>query len=146
MLQRVRDWLSSGAGNVTSIATIANEYTSDFFVDRMTVSGPFSFTENSKSSGAIQRIESLLIGMESLNEEMSATVDESPKPARRGLPSRSIRTFACVSDSARQKTEGETRCLHSLDPHELYRWSASIQGPLSHQAATPQGSDAGYDE
>ena len=148
MLQRVRDWLSSGAGNVTSIATIASEYTSDFFVCRTTatVSGPFSFTENSKSSGAFQRVEPLLFGVESLNEEMTLAVDESPKSVRRGLPSRSIRTFACVSDSARRKTGGETGCLHPSDPHGLYRWSASIQDPLSRQAATPQGSDAGYDE
>ena len=142
----MRDWLSSGAGNVTSIATITSEYTSDSFVCRMTatVSGPFNFTENSKSSGAFQRVEPLLLGVESLNEEVSLVVDESPKFVRQGLPLGSIRMFACVSDSARQKTEGETGCLHHLDSHELYQWSASIQGPLSHQPATPQGSDMGY--
>jgi len=148
MLQRVRDWLFSEAGNVTSIATIASEYMSDFFVGRMnlTMSGPFSPTGNARSSGAFQRVEPLLLGVESLNEETSLVVDESPKSVRRGLPLRSIRTFACVSDSARRKTEGETGCLRLLDLRELHRWSVSIQDPSSRQAAARQGSDAGYGE
>ena len=135
-------------GNVTSITTIASEYVSDFFVGRMsvTLSRPFGFIDNARSSGAFQRVEPLPFGVESLAEETFLAVDESPKSARRGLPLRSIRTFACVSDSARGETEGETGCLHSLDPRELHRWSVSIQDPLSRQAATPQGSDAGYCE
>ena len=100
------------------------------------MSGPFCFTGNARSSGAFQRVEPLLFGVESLNEEMSLVVDESPKSVRRGLPLRSIRTFACVSDSARWKTEGETGYLRSLDLRELHRWSADIQDPLSRQAAT----------
>ena len=148
MLQRVRDWLFSEAGNVTSIATIASEYISDLFVGRMnvTLSAPFSFTGNPRSSGAFQRVEPLLFGVESLTEEMSLVVDESPKSVRRGLPLRSIRTFACVSDSARRKTEGEIGCLRSLDLRELHRWSVDTQDPLSRQAATCQGSEAGYGE
>ena len=108
MLQRVRDWLFSEAGNVTSIATIASEYMSDFFVGRMnmTMSGPFCFTGNARSSGAFQRIEPLPFGVESLAEEIFLVVDESPKSVRRGLPVGSIRMFACVSDQPGRKRTG----------------------------------------
>jgi len=112
----------------------------------VTMSGPFNSTGNARSSGAFQRVEPLMLGVESLNEEISLVVDESPKSVRRGLPLRSIRTFACVSDSARRKTEGETGCLRPLDSHELHQCSVSIQDPSSRQAATHQRSDAGYGE
>jgi len=124
---------------------MASEYMSDFFVGRINVK-PSGVTNIPRSSGAFQRLEPLPFGTESLNEAIFLVVDESPKSVRRGLPLGSIRMFVCVSDSARQKTEGETGCLHPSDPRELHRWSVSIQDPLSRQAATPQGSDAGYGE
>jgi len=92
----------------------------------LTITGLFSSTSNGRSSGAFQRVEPLLLGVESLIEEMSLVVDESPKSVRRGFPLGSIRMFTCVSDLARWKTEGETRCLHLLDLHELHQWSVSI--------------------
>ena len=71
----------------------------------VTLSTPFGFTSNARSSGAFQRVEPLLFGMESLNEEI-LMVDESPKSVRRGLPLRSIRMFACVSNQPGGKWTG----------------------------------------
>ena len=111
-------------GNVTTITTIASEYTSDLVVGLMNLffSLSFAFVDKARSSGAHQRGE--LLDIEGLAKNPFLVVDDSPKSVRRGFPVGSIRMFDCVSNSAGWKVEGSGN-LHSLDSRELHPWSAS---------------------
>ena len=127
MPERVRNQILSEAENITSIVTIASEYTSDSYVGRadLTLSRSFGFVENEQSSGAFQHIQPLLCSVEALNDRLFLVIDESLKSVRRGFPLSSIRTFVCVLGSVRQKMEGEIECLRFLDSREPLRWSVS---------------------
>ena len=81
---------------------MANEYTSDLFVAR-TGLDPSLFLiliDNSRSSGARQRVDPFPFGVEALAERPSIVIDESPKSVRRGVPSESIRMFDWIPCSA----------------------------------------------